>query len=238
VSAANRPTDKDYDLFVYLVEQMRDLDWDQKRYLRSAPLQVEDVLFNSILCRANRDLATIAEVIGEDPTEPATWLEQTGQAINDRLWDEAEGTYFSFDRVAGRLLKDDTIAGFFPMYGRLASRQQIERLVEVRLLNPKIYWPESGYPVPTTAMDSNWFNPQNYWLGPVWVNTNWMLGHGLADAGHMDLAAALTRKTADLILTSGFREYYDPRTGQGYGTDAFSWTAALTIDLVAAMNRG
>ncbi|HCG00251.1 MAG TPA: glycoside hydrolase, partial [Chloroflexi bacterium] len=63
VAAKNRPTNKDYDLFVYLLEQMRELNWDQKRYLQSAPLQVQDVLFNSILCRADRDLAEISKLL-------------------------------------------------------------------------------------------------------------------------------------------------------------------------------
>lgn len=67
VAAKNRPTNKDYDLFVYLVEQMRAADWNQRRYLETAPLQVQDVIFNSILCRANIDLAQIATIIAEDP---------------------------------------------------------------------------------------------------------------------------------------------------------------------------
>jgi len=32
---------------------------------------------------------------------------------------------------------------------------------------------------------------------------------------------------------SGFFEYFDPRTGEGLGAPAFSWTAALAIDLLA-----
>ena len=30
----------------------------------------------------------------------------------------------------------------------------------------------------------------------------------------------------------GFYEYFDPDTGQGHGSDHFSWTAALLIDLL------
>ena len=31
---------------------------------------------------------------------------------------------------------------------------------------------------------------------------------------------------------AGFREYFDPFNGTGYGTDGFGWSAALTIDFI------
>ncbi len=232
VAAKNRPTNKDYDLFVYLLEQMRAVDWDQQRYLEQAPLQVIDVLFNSILSRANADLAAIAEIIGEDPSQARTWRERTVAAINDRLWDDDAGAYFSYDRVAGKPLKDDTIATFHTLYGGVAPADRAQRLIEQHLLNPEEYLPRSGFNVPTTAMNSPWFNPENYWLGPVWVNTNWMLLHGLEEYGRADLADQLRLTTLGLVQRAGFREYFNPLTGEGYGTDSFGWTAALSIDLV------
>jgi hypothetical protein len=35
-----------------------------------------------------------------------------------------------------------------------------------------------------------------------------------------------------LVERSGFREYFDPFGGTGFGTDGFGWTAALTIDVI------
>jgi len=232
VAAKNRPTNKDYDLFVYLLEQMRAVNWDQQRYLEQAPLQVIDVLFNSILSRANTDLAAIAEIVGEDPSQVRAWRERTVAAINDTLWDDDAGAYFSYDRVAGKPLKDDTIAAFHTLYGGVASADRAQRLIEQHLLNPEEYLPRNGFNVPTTAMNSPWFNPENYWLGPVWVNTNWMLLHGLEEYGRADLAAQLRLTTLELVQRAGFREYFNPLTGEGYGTESFGWTAALSIDLV------
>lgn len=238
VEAKYRPTNKNYDLFVWLLEQMRAVDWDQREYLKHATLQVEDVIFNSILCRANGDLARIAEIVGADPSQARAWREKTAKAINDRLWSEEDGMYFSYDRVAGKLLRDETIAGFLTLYGGVAPESRAQRLVEVHLRNPKEFWPEGGYPVPTTALDeSRWFNPENYWLGPVWINMNWMLIHGLVDSGHPELGAWLTTKTLELIERHGFHEYFNPYSGEGYGTDSFGWSAALTIDLISAMEH-
>lgn len=232
VSARNRPTNKNYDLFVYLLEQMRAVDWDQKKYLETAPLQIEDVLFNSILCRANRDLAAIAEIVGASADLPNRWFAQTSRAINDKLWDEEDTTYYDFDRVAGRLLKDNTIAGFHSLFGGVATAKRASTLIDRHLLNAGEYWPRDGFPVPTTSIDSPWFNPENYWLGPVWVSTNWMLINGLREYGRDDLADEIRDKTLELVSQSGYREYFNPVSGEGYGTGSFGWTSALTIDLV------
>jgi hypothetical protein len=35
-----------------------------------------------------------------------------------------------------------------------------------------------------------------------------------------------------LCRDQGFYEYYDPTTGFGHGSDLFSWTAALCLDVV------
>ncbi len=235
VAAENRPTNKDYDLYVYLLELMRATNWNQRVYLETAPLQIQDVLFNSILARANAALEVIAHLVGEDAEPARVWREKTAQAINDVLWDEEDGTYYSFDRVAGRLLKDDTVAGFGPLFGGVTPPDRMRRLIDGRLENTREFRPSDGYAVPTTALDSPWFNPENYWLGPVWANTNWLVIQGLVDAGYAGRATALAQQTIELVTRSGFREYFNPLTGQGYGADSFSWTAALAIDLVAAL---
>jgi hypothetical protein len=36
-----------------------------------------------------------------------------------------------------------------------------------------------------------------------------------------------------LVHDSGHHEYFHPVTGEGIGAPAFSWTAALTLDLLA-----
>jgi hypothetical protein len=35
-----------------------------------------------------------------------------------------------------------------------------------------------------------------------------------------------------LVRQHGFFEYFNPQTGQGHGTDKFSWTAALLLDVL------
>jgi hypothetical protein len=70
------------------------------------------------------------------------------------------------------------------------------------------------------------------WRGPTWINANWYIARGLRRHGRPDLARHIEDRSASLVEGDGFREYYDPQTGQGFGARDFSWTA-LALDLLA-----
>ena len=41
-----------------------------------------------------------------------------------------------------------------------------------------------------------------------------------------------TARTLELVARNGMHEYFDPNTGEGLGADQFTWTAALSLDLL------
>lgn len=67
------------------------------------------------------------------------------------------------------------------------------------------------------------------------MNTNWYLARGLRRHGREDLACVIEDRSAALVEQSGFREYYDPFSGEGFGAEGFSWTA-LALDLLADLD--
>ena len=73
------------------------------------------------------------------------------------------------------------------------------------------------------------FDSVRYWRGPVWGIINYMIGRGLAEQGHHDLAERVRSDTAALIEQSGFNEYFCPLTAQGAGGGHFAWTAAIWL---------
>ena len=50
--------------------------------------------------------------------------------------------------------------------------------------------------------------------------------------GYEDHAEALKQSTLEMVQRGGFHEYFKPNSGEPAGADNFSWTAALTIDLL------
>lgn len=61
---------------------------------------------------------------------------------------------------------------------------------------------------------------------------NWMIVKGLREYGYNDAASDIAQKTAAMILKEGaFREFYDSRTGKGYGGKSYGWST-LALDML------
>lgn len=189
---------------------------------------IEDLAFNSIFVRANDHLRHIAKSLKEElPEELREQMRKTCKAFED-LWDPYTAQYYSRDFVTHKLIKEPSIATLLPLYSGCIDKDRAEKLVKM-LENKHLFGP--AYPVPSVPTNSPWFQAKRYWQGPTWINTNWLIIDGLKRYGFKDHAAALTESTLELTQKSGFYEYFDPLTGEPAGTNNFSWTAALTIDL-------
>ncbi|MFO7314742.1 amylo-alpha-1,6-glucosidase [Rhodothermus marinus] len=229
-----RPIQAEYQRFVYLIDLFRQWGYDQETIYARSPFLVQDTLFNALMYRAQRDLRALAAELGEPTEEFDEWLATTRYAFNARLWSEEHGLYFAYDLRARRVLEENGCATFIPLFAGLASERQARRLVEEHLLNPEEYAPDgTRYYVPSQAKNNLFFEPRRYWRGPVWIIINWMVMEGLRRYGYHELAETIRQHSLELVQKSGFMEYYDPRDGTGCGATGFSWTAALTIEMLA-----
>jgi len=68
----------------------------------------------------------------------------------------------------------------------------------------------------------------------VWAPVNWLVADGLEREGLAEEARALRAGTVELVRGAGFAECFDPLTGAACGAGDFSWTAAVTLDLLSA----
>jgi hypothetical protein len=233
VDPGMRPGDDEYDRYVFLVDLFRQNEYDEDRIRKECPFLIQDPLFNSVLCRADESLARIAEAIGESPETPKEWARKTAAAIRDKLWHEEHEIFDAYDMVADKAIEVDTAAGFLPLYAGAATREQARAIYE-RIDSASFCALHQGncFTIPNYDTQKESFDRTNYWRGPVWININWMLAQGLRRYGYTLKADSLQKDLLQLPIRFGFYEYFDSFDGAGYGTDNFSWTAALFIDLV------
>jgi glycogen debranching enzyme len=229
VAADERPTDKDYLAYRYLVERLRDHGY-RPPSLAEAPFVYTDLTFNSILAVAEEDLASLWNELGERGSRARA----AALALRDTLsrrWDDRRALYAEDDSDGTAA---ETIDGLFPLYAGVPTAAQARRLFDEALWSPERFGPskEAPWPVTSTSKASPFFDPRRYWRGPVWVNVNWFLVQGLQRAGLRVEADRLAELTLALVSRSGFAEYYDPRTGEPLGARDFSWSASLTLDLL------
>jgi len=237
-AARHRPTDLDYDRYVHLVDLFRQNNYDERAIFEVCPFLVQCPLFNGILSKSNEALIKIGALLGEDIAEILQWHELTLFSLNEKLWDEEWGLYNAFDLRHNCLLPVETSSGILPLFGNVPTQDQAEQTL--RLLKHPAFGGTPDNPVwrcPTYSLLADDVDFERYWRGPVWINMNWMLYHGLRAFDFNQLAEQVREDSLELLSRFGFYEYFDPRksvtTDNGYGTPQFSWSAALCIDFLS-----
>lgn len=215
--------------YFYILKKIKKYKYDSRKILRKSRPIVEDLAFNSILVRANQRLKLIASEAGHQlPRHLLNQMRKTEHSL-ESLWDKKNRQYCSRYQRSGKLINQPSIISLLPLYSGSLSRSRAAELVEL-LKDQTSFTPH--FPVPSVPINSKRFNPDNFWQGPSWVNTNWLIIQGLEEYGFHKEAQSLRRSTIKMVGTGGFYEYFSPFDGSGKGAPNFSWTAALTIDLL------
>jgi Trehalase len=233
VSASDRPTSGAYDRFAYLVKFFADRSYDEMKIRQDCPFLVQDVLFNSLPYKADGDLAEIARIVGEDPSPYEELARKTRSAVEEKLWDEERGTYVDYDLVDGRPVRvyfGPNLAG--PLYAGIPEQDRAKRVVDTLENEGFGLADEAITPIPSYDLHGFGFSEERYWRGPVWINIDWFLMHGLEAYGYQDHAKRLRKTIIELCKNEDFHEYFDPFTGKGLGSILFSWSAALLLDVI------
>jgi len=232
--AAERASAADGLRMLVLARHVKRHGFDLARMPREGSVLIEDLAFNALLAVANRSLEEIARELDQDIEPELDRRFRSTKVALEELWDEPTGQYYSRNAVTDELLDIPTVATFLPLWAGTASPPRVTRLVR-RLQEPSGFWPR--FPVPSVPTDARQFDDDRYWKGPTWVNMNWAITEGLRRAGATDVADELRLRTLDLVDRAGTAEYFSALDGRGFGARDFSWTAALTLDLLEAPAR-
>ncbi|HEY6103819.1 MAG TPA: trehalase family glycosidase [bacterium] len=227
VDPAARPTARDYDLYMYLVELIAAHHYDLAGYLPTTPFAVYDALFNAAWYRSALDLNLIASVLGRPPAFGEDALAAFRAAYRRTLWDDQAHLFRDYDVKTQRPIPVNTVAGLMAIYAGLVDAPEAEMMVNEYRGQCSLC-----LALPSAPPDQPGFDPMKYWRGPVWVCINWMLIRGLQHLGLVPQGESLRAGTLDLVARAGFFEYFHAYSGEGLGGSDFSWSAALTVDLL------
>ncbi len=229
VDARQRMSNAEAIAYFALAWRLQRQDFDIKKILKRPKFALEELTFNCIAIRANERLKQISKVAGVRlPDRLLKNMERSRMAL-EALWDEDKGYYSSRSIIDRKLIGQPTISTLLPLYSGAISAGRAEQLVSL-LRKKKMF--ATNWPVPSVPVQSDYFNPIKYWQGPTWLNTNWLIIDGLKQYGYTEDAEHLKDRTLKMVAMSGFVDYYNPLNGTAVGAHGFSWTAALTIDLL------
>ncbi|MFF6977400.1 hypothetical protein ACFZAV_06550 [Streptomyces sp. NPDC008343] len=171
------------------------------------------------LCRDVR-----SEGRSDGPVEP--WSDSLGEP-----WSAGMSERRTDGPAAGEPIRERSVSGLVPLLLPTLPRDIAAALVRT-LGGPHFGLGGTTRLVPSYDLLGEAFEPHRYWRGPAWFNTSWLLERGLRLHGERGRADALRRAILHTADASGFAEYVNPYSGDACGATGFSWTAALTLDLL------
>lgn len=232
VSHEERPSDQAYTKFIYLMKLFKQYKYNQEKICKVSPFLVYDVLFNSILYKANLDLLNIAKLINEETNEIENWINKSRSAFEDILWCDEDSMYHSYNVLQNEIIRVHTASCALPLFASIPDKDKALNIKKYLLTVCPFGEENICVAIPTYDKARTGFSPSNYWRGPIWVNINWMIYKGLLNYGFEDLARKIGLNIIRLIKEIGFWEYFYPTEMRGLGINNFSWTAALLIDIL------
>jgi glycogen debranching enzyme len=221
----------------WLMEAQAELGWDARAIFDADRFVVEDVLINVLYAENQRVLVELLAQVGDaaGAVELAGRAALTETALVERCWDPDQGDFRSLAGQANERLPGATVSGLMPLLLPGLPAAIAARLAK-RIADPREF--ATRFPVPSVSR----LNPAYraapgggslLWRGPTWINANWYLARGLRRHGHEGLATTVENASLELVERSGFREHYNPETGQGHGAKGFAWSG-LVLEMLAA----
>ncbi|MEM6533844.1 MAG: neutral trehalase [Myxococcota bacterium] len=207
-----RPTDDEYKRYIALVDAIREDGFGPGIFA------VYDPMMSTMLGLADAALDRLATSLGVK-SEAGARAKAVPRALEQHLWNPATSSFEYLDAGAQERYAVPTLGSLFP-----ALLPDLDSAITEEVLGRLDSEWSSPFPFPTVPTDSPIFDARRYWRGPTWIVTNWLFGSVLgSDVREQSIA---------LLEKSGFREYFDPLTGEGLGATEFTWSAALALDWI------
>lgn len=201
------------------------------RIRRKGRFCVKDAGFNAIYVLDLQAMERLAELIGDDASRYRQRRQRVARSMVDLMYDEADAAFYDLKEPGREKLRIRTPTIFFPLALEEVDAQIAERVLRVHFDSEEAFAPP--LPIPSVELrDPAFYAGETpfIWRGPTWAFINWFLYHALKRRGYDERAARLRISLHDLIEKSGFREYYNPFTGEGHGARQFTWSG-LIVDM-------
>ncbi|MEO5572377.1 MAG: trehalase family glycosidase [Bacteroidia bacterium] len=214
--------------------------WDMTSRFHDHCLDYLPVDLNCNLYKYETDLAEFYKSIhnnkmSEKYTEQA---EKRKRTMHSLMWNFKKGYYFDYDYKHKKQSDFYSIAGFYPLWAKLATYTQAKKIAD----NLKRFEYEGGLANTQSTELSDEYKQHDYPNG--WPHQQWIVIKGLMNYGFKDQAMRIAKKYLDLnkklfTRTGKFWEKFDVveadiGKSERYSTQSgFGWTNAVFVRLIS-----
>ena len=199
------------------------------------------VCLNSLLYKAETDLAAMADVLGR-ASEAQRWRAQAAereQLINRLLWDARKGMFFDYDMETDKQSTYDYATTFYPLWAGLASPGQAKAVMR----NLNLFEQPGGLAMSDRETGVQWDKPYG------WAPVTMIAVEGMRRYGYNTEADRVSKKFLATVLENfqrddTIREKYnvvmrstEASVTAGYQANivGFGWTNAAFLTLLHAL---
>ncbi|KJC64056.1 amylo-alpha-1,6-glucosidase [Agreia bicolorata] len=171
-------------------------------------------------------LEVLAELAAEldRHSEAASWNSEA-DAVRSALLDLWNGDAFVAKApLSGRESKTSSLLNKLPI---VAASHLPAGTIET--LSARISEHVTEFGPATQLTDSEEYEADGYWRGPIWAPSTAIIEDGLRRAGQAELADLISERFRRLCERSGFAENFDALTGEGLRDRAYTWTASCYL---------
>ncbi|RIJ50824.1 hypothetical protein D1614_02565 [Maribellus luteus] len=164
------------------------------------------------------------------PEEAKKWQEKSDKLLDLMIEKTWNGERFITTEIDKNTVneKSQSLLAYHPII--LGKKLPIEiRTQLINDLKTEGYLTEWG--LASENLKSPFFNEDGYWRGPIWAPSTMIVVDGLNACGEHEFAKEIAQRYIDLCVKSGFRENFNPITGEGLRDASFSWTASVFLIL-------
>jgi hypothetical protein len=205
-----------------------DSGWDNSTmFAEGVPLVAPDLA--ALLVVQTEVLAELALDLGRT-SESKDWI-RTSQELLQGLMELWNGRCFVPQRIKeGRELVPVECRSLIPYIPIFLGNRLAPDVREALATGIKPLVTEFG--VATEHPESECYEPDGYWRGPIWAPSTVLIAYGLADSGYEEMAVTIARRFCNTCVRSGFAENFNATTGEGLRDRAYTWTSSAFQMLV------
>ena len=194
---------------------------------------VKEVGLNAIYSENLRVMAHLCDLLNDNNAANYNDLAtKVDNSMMKLMYNEEDAAFYDIFDKDNKQIKILTPTIFYPVVLEGIPTEVRDKVLENHFFKGDEF--DTKFPVPSLATKEAAFDPgaSDYiWRGPTWIVNNWFLHKFLVNKGYGEEAEKLVESIKGLIEKSGFREYYNPFTGEGYGAKDFTW-CGLIVDMI------
>lgn len=205
--------------------------YDVNEISRCGRFRVKDAGINAIYAVDLLCMEKLAPITGDDPGIYRARRAQVLASMLRLMYDEEDAAFYDLCGEESEKIRILTPTIFFPLAIPELDEAIAERVLAAHFDNADEF--AAPFRLPSVGLHDPAFCPGRtpfIWRGPMWAINNWFIYNALHHRGFAEHAEQLRRALWTAIEQSGFREYYDPFTGEGHGAEEFTWSG-LAIDM-------